>query len=665
MKKRIHKAPSALMGATLTVLAASVLSACGGSSDSGSTTPTTPTIAAGTLLPASGETAAYADTRLQISFDSAPTIGTSGFIYVYRASDNVLVDKISVNAFDSGSYVADATAATPGVTTDTLNKFAGTTTTTKVNGVVTTVNPGDDINSQTTYADVNTEVDAIGGGVTTLKGIARWVFYTPITISGNTATIRLHDGKLQPSTAYYVKMDNGVLNGSVKGTAFAGFSTSTDWAFTTKAQPDATATTAVTVAASGDADFRTVQGALDWMMNNCAGSSTKACNSALIAKNITVKNGTYEEQLWLNGVSNLTITGESRDGVKIQYKNLEEYNPGTGSSLTMAKMLGSTSGLWKPMGEKSGIRPYLGGGRSVFLIEGADLLNFNQFTLQNTNVKIGTVNNQAETIYYNGSGRLSATYMNFLSAQDTILVKGWSWFYKSLIAGNVDFIWGYPYASVIEESEVRTVVDTVDATKGGYVVQARGYYGYPGFVFLNSKLTKGPGVADGSAYLARSGGSACTSGTYTYAKALAYNCDIISYINTTMDSHIAAAGWYTSPIPNLPANSAALNTTYATLWSNYLDIGSTFSTTTKTNSVGTYGVAAANGWFEYNSKTMNGTPILKHGADDAGYSKQMSDRIYQTSYSNRNQILQSYGTNNAGWVPSAPACSTAACATSL
>lgn len=62
---------------------------------------------------------------------------------------------------------------------------------------------------------------------------------------------------------------------------------------------------------------------------------------------------------------------------------------------------------------------------------------------------------------------------------------------------------------------------------------------------------------------------------------------------------------------------------------------------------------------------MNGTPILKHGADDAGYSKQMSDRIYQTSYSNRNQILQSYGTNNAGWVPSAPACSTAACATSL
>lgn len=664
MKKATRKVPSALLTTTLSVLAASVLTACGGSSDS---TPasTTPTIAAGTLLPASGESAAYVDTRLQISFDSAPTIGTSGFINVYRASDNVLVDRISVNAIESGSYAADATAATPGITTSALNVFAGTATTTKINGVVTTVNPGDDINTQTTYADNDTEVDAIGGGVTTLKSVARWVFYTPITISGNTATIRLHDGKLQPSTAYYVKMDNGVLNGTVKGTAFAGIDTTTDWAFTTKAVPDATATTDVTVAASGDADFRTVQGALDWMMNNCAGTSTKTCNSALVAKNITIKNGTYEEQLWLSSVSNLTITGESRDGVKVQYKNLEEYNPGTGSSLTMAKMLGSTSGLWKPMGEKSGIRPYLGGGRSVFLIEGADLLTFNQFTLQNTNVKISTANNQAETIYYNGSGRLSATYMNFLSAQDTILVKGWSWFYKSLIAGNVDFIWGYPYASVIEESEVRTVVDTVDATKGGYLVQARGYYGYPGFVFLNSRLTKGPGVADGSAYLARSGGSACTSGTYTYAKLLAYNCDIISYINTTMDSHIAADGWYTSPIPNLPANSAALNTTYATLWSNYLDIGSTFSTTTKTNSVGTYGIAAANGWFEYGSKTTSGTPITSHGTDVTGYSKQMSDAIYKSSYSNRNQILQSYGTNNAGWVPTAPSCTTAACATSL
>ena len=51
---------------------------------------------------------------------------------------------------------------------------------------------------------------------------ARYVWYRPVSIVGNTATIRLHNNKLSPATNYYVTLDSGPLVGTINGAAFNG-----------------------------------------------------------------------------------------------------------------------------------------------------------------------------------------------------------------------------------------------------------------------------------------------------------------------------------------------------------------------------------------------------------------------------------------------------------
>lgn len=607
---------------------AGVLTGCGGSSssddDSGSSSGAASSSSSSesaasasldTVVPANGETSAYVDTSLQVTFDSAPTIGDSGFIYVYKA-DGTLVDKISPNIFNTGSWVSDATADEAGISADTLTEF----------------------NTQTYVDSSDTEVNRLGGNVSTLlsgsEELYRWVLYKPITISDNVATIKLHDGKLEAGTTYYVTMDSGVLNGTIDGLTFNGISSTDAWTFTTKADPDPDETVDLTVAASGTAaDFRTVQGALDWMMQNCAGTATYACNSSSVAKTITIADGTYDELLWMRGVKNLAISGTTRDGTVVQAENFESYNPGTGSSATPTAM---ASYLNTATTEGDGYRPYLRGGRPVLLVESTDQFKMTKMTLKNTHVKASNYNNQAETIYFNSSsGRFSGTYMNFLSAQDTIQVKGYSWFYKDLIAGDVDFIWGAPYASLYEDSEIRTVADPTNTSSGGYIVQSRAYYGYPGFVFLNSTLTSESDVPSGATYLARSGGKYCTkSGSADsdteFVVGTALYCDIVTYVNTTMGSNIAAAGWFTSPAPNL---SPLLGTT------EFEQIGST-------------GVYAAQGWFEYNSVNTSGGAV-DHSA--TSYFRTLDSAYYESSYKSRDLIFQSYS-SNTGWSPTETSC---------
>ena len=118
-----------------------------------------------------------------------------------------------------------------------------------------------------------------------------------------------------------------------------------------------------------------------------------------------------------------------------------------------------------------------------------------------------------------------------ISWQDTFLCKGKVWVHNSLIAGHVDYIWGYPEACLFEDCEIRS-------RAGGYIVQARiNKVTDKGFVFLNCRLTAEDGVADGKMYLARSGGSA------DYY-------DNVVFVGCTMGSVIAPAGWHTSPVPN-------------------------------------------------------------------------------------------------------------------
>ncbi len=407
-----------------------------------------------------------------------------------------------------------------------------------------------------------------------------------LSVSGNTLRIVPHHAKLAYATTYYVGIEIGVVTGAaLNGKAFNGIGKAGAWSFATKAAPAGSLATLV-VDDNGVADFRTVQGALDHVMKNVARDT---------AVTINVRNGTYEELLFLRGKNNVRIAGQSRSGVIIQYRNYDGLNPGTGGS----QAPGSTTST---------------GGRSVFLIETADLVRLDTLTLRNTMLRSRTLGSQAETMYFNNDGgRLIANNASFLSEQDTVLVKGYSWFFNSLIAGNVDFIWGGNRVALFENCEIRSVGDTTNASSGGYIVQARTVSATDkGFVFLNTRLTHGPGPGPaagdvptgGSAatYLARSPGTSTTN-------------DNVAYVNCQMDTHIIPRGWaYNTagqPIPN-PATATA-----------------------------------ASGWREFGTTTLSGAAV--NLATRIGGHRLTTGEV-AAGFSNRAQIFAAFG-NGAGWNP--------------
>ncbi|MEN3112078.1 pectinesterase family protein [Uliginosibacterium paludis] len=471
---------------------------------------------AGKVSPAVGEAAAYVDGKLTLTFDAAPVLGTNGSIRIFKTSDDSLVDTI---------------------------KIAG-------------------------------DVEAIGAGFSTYsRGVSRkgaWV-------EGNKLVIAPHQANLAYGTSYYVGVAKDAVSGTLAGTTFDGIGKAAGWSFTTKAAPATTLTT-LTVDDDGVADFRSVQGALNYLMKNTAADT---------AKTINVKDGTYQEMLFIRGQNNLTIKGESRTGTIIQYANAEALNGGSGASASGI----STSN----------------GGRAVILVEDSDLLTFDTLTLKNTWLR-APASSQAEVIYFNtttGNHRLIAKNAEFHSEQDTIQVKGYSWFYNTLISGNVDFIWGNNRVALFENSEIRSVGDTM-CSSVGYVLQARTLNATDkGFVFLNSRLTSGRGPGGAPAptgvYLARSGGSS------SYF-------DNIAFINTTMGDHVLPEGWAYN-LAGQPVSNPGTST-------------------------------AASGWREYNSRTVAGAAV-DVTKRVGGY--QLSTTEAQ-DFLSRDKIFAAFN-SGAGWNP--------------
>ncbi|GAB2885747.1 hypothetical protein GCM10027046_12710 [Uliginosibacterium flavum] len=459
-------------------------------------------------VPASGAAAAYADEVLSLTFDSVPVLGSVGSVRIFDSSNDLVVDTIGL---------------------------AG-------------------------------ESNAVGPAV---GGYYRGLAMPMISVSGNSLKIRPHMNKLAYGKTYYVAVANGVVAGTLNGTSFSGLGKTANWSFTTKAAP-ASGLTSLTVDDDGVADFRTVQGALNYVMANVAVDT---------AATITVKNGTYEELLYLRGKNKLTIQGESRAGSVITFNNYDGLNVGNGAGVTSSTV---TSG----------------GGRGVFLIDGTtDELTLDNLTFKNTRLRTGG-GDQAETILFNSDGRLVAKNSNFLSEQDTLQLKGYSWFYNSLVAGNTDFIWGYIKAAVFENSEIRTVGDSKPSTtspSGGYVAVTRTAPGDKGLVFLNSKFTYGPSPSASGQQVAN--GTNAPAATYlARSQASTGVGDKVAYIGCKMDTHIAAYGWADATI-NGQVNP---DTNPAT---------------------------AAAGWREYGSTDLNGTALnvsarsatsLQLSAGDAG-----------------------------------------------
>ena len=474
------------------------------------------------VLPRPHSTQVQVDTPLVLKFDQAPLLGTAGSVRIYRALDDALVDVLR---------------------------------------------PGEEI---TTLGHAGQDQ-------------LRAVRHTPITVSGNSVTIKPHPKRLAYGAAYYVVVEEGLVSGAtLAGQAFTGIGKDSGWRFRTRAAAPTGAL--LSVDDDGPADFRTVQGALNHAMQHIAKD---------VPATIAIRNGDYDELLYIRGKNRLTLRGQSRDGVLIHGRNNDGINPGTGLS----------------QGPES---PGASGGRALLLVEDADLLTLDTLTIKNTTLRSDKVSGQAEALYFGSdSGRLIARNASFFSEQDTIQVKGYAWFYRSLIAGNVDFIWGANRIALFEESEIRTVGDSANRDGGGYVVQARTLEaGDLGFVFLNSSLTHGPGpgpgarrVAPGSAYLARSPGTAST-------------WDNVSYINCKMDEHIAAGGWAVQGVQRQPGpNPARAN--------------------------------ADSGWREYGSMDLRGKP-LDLRQRKGGYLLSESEAAQR--FGNRARIFAAFD-GGRGWRP--------------
>lgn len=323
------------------------------------------------------------------------------------------------------------------------------------------------------------------------EGRQRFVRHHAIQVAGNTLSVRL-PLRLDYGTAYDVVVDPALL----KDQRFEG----ARWNFRTT--PYRPVGDSVTVDDDGRSDFRTVQGALDHAMTLPREKPVT----------IHVRDGVYPELLYLRGKDNLMLRGQSREQTIIRAANSEALNPGAG--------------------------------RALFLAQDSDLLEIRDIALHNTARRDGGHSAQAEALLFDSDkGRLILRNTHFASEQDTLQLRGYAWVYRSLVEGNVDFIWGYNRASLFEESEIRSVGDSAAPANGGYLVQARSVEREdPGFVFLRSRMTQGAGPAGNqpppaSVYLARSPGTAHT-------------WDNVTFIHSTIGPHIAHEGWLRTPAPN-------------------------------------------------------------------------------------------------------------------
>lgn len=380
--------------------------------------------------------------------------------------------------------------------------------------------PKEAITADTKY---NTFMDAIQG----TTGAYRVVHYTPIRVNGKSVEIRLHNGALAFGKKYTISADASCFGEPV---------TRADFALAVKSAPTGST---VKVAQDGSADFCTVQGALTYV-------ATKTGKNDAVT--IEIGEGTYPEILYLCQRNNVTLKGVSAEKTVIAYANSELWCTSTGSNVSSKPAVGNV--INKP------------GGRSLFLVEGCDMLTLENLNIQNL---VASTDGQAECLYFNGDGKkLVIEGCSLISWQDTFETKGSVYVHNSLIAGHVDFIWGNPSACLFENCEIRS------RESGRYIVQARCKSGDKGFVFLNCRLTVESGVSNVN--LARANNH--QKNEIDKGQPLTY--DNVTYINCNMTG-VATAGWHTDPAPN-PGTATATD-----------------------------------GWKEYGSKDVNGNALSLSG----------------------------------------------------
>ncbi|MEO5914489.1 MAG: pectinesterase family protein [Luteolibacter sp.] len=281
-------------------------------------------------------------------------------------------------------------------------------------------------------------VDVAGNPQTNSYGIKQ-LHYEPFRIEGATVTVQLHSHVLdaEAANAFSIVVDPGVFQ-SASGEKFPGISNG-NWQFATR-PPLPKGKTRIEVAPDDHGDFRTLQGAVDYVPED---------NQTPFE--IHIRNGTYDSITSLGpGRNRIRLIGEDRKKTILSGRNNDKLNPGR-------------------MG-----RP--------FLSVDSDDVTIKNLTLRNTTPYAGS---QAEALRMEGL-RCTVRNCDITSYQDTLLLNGSIYVADCYIEGDVDFIWGHG-TTFFEDCELKAMHD-------GYYVTSRNPADKFGFIFSNCKLTAAPGV---------------------------------------------------------------------------------------------------------------------------------------------------------------------------
>jgi pectinesterase len=173
--------------------------------------------------------------------------------------------------------------------------------------------------------------------------------------------------------------------------------------------------------------------------------------------------------------------------------------------------------------------------RSIFFFgPNATSVTLKNFTVENTHLKSVEVENtkpdSAEAfVWDNSSGTLKAEGMAFVGRQNTLFVRGFSWFLGCRLEGDTDIVYGEPDLSVFEDCTVH-VRDDNRGDYNGYAVKSRTDAGKKGFVFSGCTFT-GEKRKKSSLYVYRTAGLGKASTGKDFDNAAFLNCRVSEFFS--------------------------------------------------------------------------------------------------------------------------------------
>ncbi|MDR0811033.1 MAG: carbohydrate esterase [Paludibacter sp.] len=406
-----------------------------------------------TFFPVNAAKNVNPDVQLKITFLDSVKIGETGFIRVFDNKTGKQVDMLDLS-IPAGPLRANPAANANADYTKTPYKYEITNATNK--NTVAGTPSGEAIRDTAKYQ------------LTIIGGFTDGFHFYPIITKGKTATIYLHNNLLEYDKTYYVTVDKSVFRGNFSGIKKG------EWTFSTRNNAPAKNVRNLIVSADGSGDFNTVQGAIDFIPDF---SSEKW--------DVFVKNGDYEELVYFRNKRNVTIKGESRDGVRIHYANCEVFNPHPINLKT---------------NEARGTFPSR---RAAFAADNCSDLRFENITIQTT------MYGQAEGLLLMGE-RLFLKNVHIIGSGDALQVNGSAYFTDCLIDGDGDSVLGRGAA----------FFNNCTLTSGGPFMWIRNTAENHGNVFLNC-VFKGKGQRSVIARSPKNGGK-----TYPFAEAVLLNCKL-------------------------------------------------------------------------------------------------------------------------------------------